>query len=126
MAAVTGSIGLTGTANNPVVPRSASGCHFLPREVWKHDVTNKVHADTGFLFYDNRRKHAELYEEMEARLDEVEGTLRGHIGLIEDSLKRIEDRQLGKKDIKGGWGQGMSAEAEENYGKRGKDDRKKQ
>lgn len=62
---------------------------------------------------------------MEARMDEVEGTLRGHIGLIEDSLKRIEERQMGKKDIKGGWGQGMSDEASENYSKRGKDDRGK-
>lgn len=61
---------------------------------------------------------------MEARMDEVEGTLRGHIGLIEDSLKRIEDRSMGKK-VTGGWGQGMSAEAEESYGKRGKDDREK-
>lgn len=61
---------------------------------------------------------------MEARMDEVEGTLRGHIGLIEDSLKRIEDRMQGKK-VTGGWGQGMSAEAEENYMKRSKEDRKK-
>ena len=61
---------------------------------------------------------------MEARMDEMEGTLRGHIGLIEDSLKRIEERQLGNK-VKGGWGQGMSAEAEANYTKRGKDDRGK-
>lgn len=57
-------------------------------------------------------------------MDELEGTLRGHIGLIEDSLKRIEDRSLGKK-VQGGWGQGMSAEAEAEYGKRGKDERAK-
>lgn len=61
---------------------------------------------------------------MEARMDEVEGTLRGHIGLIEDSLKRIEERMEGKK-VTGGWGQGMSAEAEENYVKRGKSERGK-
>lgn len=61
---------------------------------------------------------------MEARLDEVEGTLRGHIGLIEDSLKRIEQRQMGQK-VSGGWGQGMSKEAEDGYTQRGKDDRKK-
>lgn len=82
-------------------------------------------ALTGAFFADNQAKHKSTYEEMEARLDEVEGTLRGHIGLIEDSLKRIEDRQMGKQDIKGGWGQGMSAEAAESYGKRGKDDRAK-
>jgi hypothetical protein len=29
-------------------------------------------------------------QEQEARLDEIEGTLRGHIGLIEDALDRIE------------------------------------
>ena len=79
---------------------------------------------TGYLMYDNQQKHNFTYEEMEARMDEVEGTLRGNIGMIEDSLKRIEQRQLGQK-TQGGWGQGMSAEAEEGYGKRGKDDRKK-
>lgn len=31
-------------------------------------------------------------EEQEARLDEIEGTLRGHIGLIEDGLDRIEKK----------------------------------
>ncbi|KAJ8108421.1 hypothetical protein OPT61_g8183 [Boeremia exigua] len=31
-------------------------------------------------------------EEQEARLDEIEGTLRGHIGLIEDALDRIEKK----------------------------------
>lgn len=33
-------------------------------------------------------------EEQEARLDEIEGTLRGHIGLIEDSLDRIEGKKV--------------------------------
>lgn len=39
-------------------------------------------------------------EEQEARLDEIEGTLRGHIGLIEESLDRIKgknDYQAGEK-----------------------------
>ena len=31
-------------------------------------------------------------EEQEARLDEIEGTLRGHIGLIEDALDRVEGK----------------------------------
>lgn len=74
--------------------------------------------------YDNQQRHNAVYEEMEARMDELEGTLRGHIGLIEDSLQRIEERQDGKK-ASGGWGQGMSARAEEEYAKRGKDDRGK-
>jgi len=40
-----------------------------------------------------------MEEEQEARLDEIEGTLRGHVGLIEDSLDRIEGkRDVGKKD----------------------------
>ncbi|KAI1520212.1 hypothetical protein Ptr86124_000580 [Pyrenophora tritici-repentis] len=33
-----------------------------------------------------------MEEEQEARLDEIEGTLRGHVGLIEDSLDRIEGK----------------------------------
>lgn len=57
-------------------------------------------------------------------MDEIEGTLRGHIGLIEDSLRRIEDRSMGK-EVKGGWGQGMSEEAEKSYLERGKDSRVK-
>ena len=39
------------------------------------------------------------HEESEARLDEIEGTLRGHIGLIEDSLERIE-KKIGSENIK--------------------------
>jgi hypothetical protein len=50
-------------------------------------------------------------EEQEARLDEIEGTLRGHIGLIEDALDRIEGKKDGKK-------------MEALYGKRGRDEKK--
>lgn len=40
-----------------------------------------------------------MEEEQEARMDEIEGTLRGHIGLIEDSLDRIEGKpNAGKQD----------------------------
>ena len=49
-------------------------------------------------------------EEQEARLDEIEGTLRGHIGLIEDALDRIE----GKPNVN---------KQEELYGKRGRDEK---
>ena len=38
------------------------------------------------------------HEETEARLDEQDLTLRGHIGLIEASLERIEARQRGEED----------------------------
>jgi hypothetical protein len=33
-------------------------------------------------------------QEHEARMDELEGTLRGHIGLIEDALERIENKKM--------------------------------
>jgi hypothetical protein len=39
------------------------------------------------------------HEESEARLDEIEGTLRGHIRLIENSLERIE-KKIGSENIK--------------------------
>ena len=51
-------------------------------------------------------------EEQEARLDEIEGTLRGHIGLIEDALDRIEGKPDGKK-------------MESLYAKRGRDEKEK-
>lgn len=49
-------------------------------------------------------------EEQEARLDEIEGTLRGHIGLIEDALDRIEGKPNANRQ-------------EELYGKRGRDEK---
>lgn len=33
-------------------------------------------------------------QEHEARMDELEGTLRGHIGLIEEALERIEGKKI--------------------------------
>ncbi|KAF2681735.1 hypothetical protein K458DRAFT_420495 [Lentithecium fluviatile CBS 122367] len=54
--------------------------------------------------------HKEVLEEQEARLDEIEGTLRGHIGLIEEALDRIE----GKKNC---------GRQEELYGKKGRDEK---
>lgn len=38
--------------------------------------------------------HDHNLNEHEARMDELEGTLRGHIGLIEDSLERIEGKKM--------------------------------
>ncbi|KAI6797493.1 hypothetical protein KC367_g5520 [Hortaea werneckii] len=52
-------------------------------------------------------------QEHEARMDELEGTLRGHIGLIEDSLERIEGKKM----------DGKSQKAEELYTARGKDEK---
>ena len=43
--------------------------------------------------------HEYNLQEHEARMDELEGTLRGHIGLIEDALERIEGKKIdGKSD----------------------------
>ncbi|CAG5158912.1 uncharacterized protein ALTATR162_LOCUS5315 [Alternaria atra] len=46
------------------------------------------------------KKLDHMEEEQEARMDEIEGTLRGHIGLIEDSLDRIEGKPNGGKQDK--------------------------
>lgn len=53
-------------------------------------------------------------EEHEARMDELEGTLRGHIGLIEDSLERIEGQKIN----------GQSEKAQALYLARGRDEKK--
>lgn len=46
-----------------------------------------------------RSHHVYNLEEHEARMDELEGTLRGHIGLIEEALDRLEGKagETGKK-----------------------------
>jgi hypothetical protein len=64
----------------------------------------------GSSTYYLQSKIAYNLEEQEARLDEIEGTLRGHIGLIEDALDRIEGKKNGNK-------------MEELYGKRGRDEK---
>lgn len=46
--------------------------------------------------YHSRQQHESTREEQEARLDEIEGTLRGHVGLIEDALDRLEGKGKGK------------------------------
>lgn len=63
-----------------------------------------------------RSHHIHNLEEQEARLDEIEGTLRGHIGLIEDALNRIEGKRGGE-----GGGREKSQKAEELYQSRGGD-----
>ena len=45
-----------------------------------------IGASTFYL----RSHHVYNLEEHEARMDELEGTLRGHIGLIEEALDRLE------------------------------------
>ncbi|EKD14323.1 histone acetyltransferase subunit (Yaf9) [Drepanopeziza brunnea f. sp. 'multigermtubi' MB_m1] len=58
----------------------------------------------------------ELSEDHEARMDELEGTLRGHIGLIEEALDRLEG-----KATEADRGKKMN----EYYGKRARDERTK-
>lgn len=71
---------------------------------------------TGLAHYNLRDHHIYNLEEHEARMDELEGTLRGHIGIIEEALDRLE---------------GKAAEADRGkkmddyYGKRGRDEKKK-
>jgi hypothetical protein len=48
------------------------------------------------------------YEESEARMDEIEGTLRGHVGLIENALERLE-KKSGSKGSEGGSGKGKNS-----------------
>ncbi|KAF7862740.1 hypothetical protein EAF04_007613 [Stromatinia cepivora] len=47
--------------------------------------------------YTLRSHMVELSEDHEARMDELEGTLRGQIGLIEDALERLEGELNGNK-----------------------------
>ncbi|MDI1492249.1 MAG: hypothetical protein OHK93_003461 [Ramalina farinacea] len=61
-----------------------------------------------------REHHIYNLEEHEARMDELEGTLRGHIGLIEESLDRIEG-----KATEADRGKKMN----EYYSKRGRDEK---
>ncbi|KAJ6196165.1 hypothetical protein J3E72DRAFT_421250 [Bipolaris maydis] len=46
------------------------------------------------------KKLDRMDEEQEARLDEIEGTIRGHVGLIEDSLDRMEGKPNADKQDK--------------------------
>lgn len=46
----------------------------------------------GSATYYLRSHHIYNLEEHEARMDELEGTLRGHIGYIEEALDRLEGR----------------------------------
>lgn len=50
-------------------------------------------AAIGSATYYLRSHHVYNLEEHEARMDELEGTLRGHIGYIEDALDRIEGKK---------------------------------
>ena len=76
----------------------------------------------GTQYYQSTSLLERNYEESEARMDELEGTLRGHIGIIEESLERMEGVFKGAAgNGKEGWGKGMGKKAEELYGQRGKE-----
>ncbi|KAH7377687.1 hypothetical protein BKA66DRAFT_496187 [Pyrenochaeta sp. MPI-SDFR-AT-0127] len=87
------------------------------RSLFKNDivlVATNLTVVAGFATYLGSRVERKLdrnLEEQEARLDEIEGTLRGHIGLIEDSLDRIEGKPNANKQ-------------EDLYGKRARDETK--
>ncbi|KAI4650957.1 hypothetical protein J4E93_003314 [Alternaria ventricosa] len=75
------------------------------RNLFKNDlvlVGTNLTVVAGFATYLGSRvtkKLDHMEEEQEARMDEIEGTLRGHIGLIEDSLDRIEGKpNAGKQE----------------------------
>ncbi|KKY32294.1 putative histone acetyltransferase subunit [Diaporthe ampelina] len=57
-------------------------------------------------------RNLEGHAEHEARMDGLEGTLRGHIGLIEDSLERLEGQKM----------RGMSERAQRLYMARGREE----
>jgi hypothetical protein len=54
----------------------------------------------GGMTYYFKQHHDYNLQEHEARMDELEGTLRGHIGLIEDALERLEGKKLDGKSQK--------------------------
>ncbi|KAI5366408.1 hypothetical protein Slin15195_G079280 [Septoria linicola] len=75
---------------------------------------------TGGATYYLKGKIDYSLEENEARADEIEGTLRGHIGLIHEAHDRIEAKVGSAGRGKGG------LENREMYDQRGRDDKKKQ
>jgi hypothetical protein len=82
-------------------------------------TTTATLLTTAYTLYAHNALLERNYEEAEARMDELEGTLRGHIGIIEESLERIE-KSAGTR----GLGGGMGDKAEALYGARGRDEKK--
>lgn len=46
-----------------------------------------------YTLYENQNR---VLEENEARFDGLEGTLRAHVGIIEESLERLEGKKKGR------------------------------
>ena len=78
-------------------------------------------ALTSSAWYNLHDHHVYNLEEHEARMDELEGTLRPHIGVTEESLERIEKSTSadGKRDAHKG------EKTDELYAKRGRDEKGK-
>lgn len=57
-------------------------------------------ASLGGMTLYFKSHHDYNLQEHEARMDELEGTLRGHIGLIEESLERLEGKKAEGKGAK--------------------------
>ncbi|KAI9681863.1 MAG: hypothetical protein M1822_006940 [Bathelium mastoideum] len=85
---------------------------FLRNPVTIFGTLNLVGITASTLYL--RSHHVYNLEEHEARMDELEGTLRGHIGYIEEALDRLEGK------AKAG---DMGKKIEEYYSKRGKDEK---
>ncbi|KAK3114622.1 hypothetical protein LTR53_006872 [Teratosphaeriaceae sp. CCFEE 6253] len=80
-------------------------------------------AALGGMTWYFKSHHDYNLQEHEARMDELEGTLRGHIGLIEESLERLEGKAKGRigEDRDGKLG----GKGEELYMARGRDEKAK-
>ncbi|TKA68660.1 hypothetical protein B0A55_08800 [Friedmanniomyces simplex] len=76
-------------------------------------------AALGGMTWYFKSHHEYNLQEHEARMDELEGTLRGHIGLIEEALERLEGKGKGRIGA-----DGVGGKTEELYTARGKDDKK--
>ncbi|PSR92111.1 hypothetical protein BD289DRAFT_481257 [Coniella lustricola] len=75
-------------------------------------ITNLTALGAATMYF--RSHHTNNLEAHEARMDELEGTLRGHIGIIEDSLERLEGQKI----------HGQSDKAQALYTARGRDEKK--
>ncbi|KAK1070280.1 hypothetical protein LTR12_006515 [Friedmanniomyces endolithicus] len=79
-------------------------------------------AALGGMTYYFKQHHDYNLQEHEARMDELKGTLRGHIGLIEESLERLEGKAKGRL----GADEPRGAKAEALYMARGRDEKQEE
>ncbi|KAF2217838.1 hypothetical protein CERZMDRAFT_31806 [Cercospora zeae-maydis SCOH1-5] len=89
---------------------------FYAKPTFLIGVANLFATGGATLYLKNKIEYS--LEENEARSDEIEGTLRGHIGLIHEAHDRIE-----KKIGSAGVGPG-GLENRDIYDERGRDEKK--